>query len=207
MTDRYPRAEARYRRICALRNKIAALRDCLRYAQGKVAARGEGERFGDAGREVGALTGMAGGEIGLSVQPRIESGATDARSRDGNTLLLAESSVKRGERAANAHGVYNVRALSERRTGARADSRFQPDIALRESERRLGALLEETDRLIRRMDDPGQALLMELLFLQGIDRDVICAGLGLSRSGFRSRLSRGFAALEQLESGGAEGAR
>ncbi len=65
-------------------------------------------------------------------------------------------------------------------------------------DRQLETLKNDTLRLIRKMPSPALALLIEMVFVFGVDRDVLTAGLGLSRSGFRARFSRAMRELEDV---------
>ena len=68
--------------------------------------------------------------------------------------------------------------------------------ALNESQRELDRLLDSVRRAVRRMDSPGEALLMELIFLYGLDAGAIASSLSLTHSALYRRIA---AATETLE--------
>lgn len=62
--------------------------------------------------------------------------------------------------------------------------------------RQLDQMTEIIRRAVRRLSSPGEALLIELIYVHGLDAATICAGLSLSRSGFYRCLSSSMLSLE-----------
>ena len=67
---------------------------------------------------------------------------------------------------------------------------------LESSRQELDKLLKLVRRAVGRMDSPGEALLIELVFIYGLDAGTIATGLSLTRTGFYSRYARSMHSLE-----------
>lgn len=63
----------------------------------------------------------------------------------------------------------------------------------RQLDERIGVIRQA----IRRLSSPGEALLIELIYVFGLDAATVSTGLSLSRSGFYCRLSRSMLSLEE----------
>ena len=94
-------------------------------------------------------------------------------------------------------GIGALRACLEREKTARGLSAGPLSEALDKYQRRLDALTDDTRRRILRLGSPREEMLLRLIFLDGIDSEMISSGLGLSASGFRVRLAKALGLLEK----------
>ena len=79
---------------------------------------------------------------------------------------------------------------------ASAENHSETNREILSIKRQLDEMIATIRRAVRRLSSPGEALLIELIFIFGFDAGTICASLSLSRSGFYSRLSKSMTSLE-----------